>query len=226
MAERNRNIGVILEIGVGAYPFPTNPTMLKSHDGRKLGREFREGSMYIGIDCPPDPDRYWHNIMAFMRGGEDMEPLTQEQREVFHKNLANAQKYFSQDRPMESINFLVADAHYLPFKDGSMDEVFLSNVFGSQLSYHSLELILKNIERVVRPSGKIVIRETGTPQWSWREDMPDMLKKHGFSSVEFVGYGSHGYSELLNTYGATFEDVDRGFKLFQEDMYYCIASRE
>lgn len=218
--------GVVLEIGVGGYPFPVNPTMLESHGGRQLSREFKDGSMYIGKDYPHDPNRYWHNVMAFIVGKEEMEPLTREQREVLHANLARAQTYSFEKKPGESINFLIADAHNLPFRENSVDEVFLNNVFGSQLTNESLEKILENINYVLKPEGQIVIRETGTPQWSWQEQLPDLLAEKGFKVDEMVNHGSKSYSELLDIYGATFEDVDPDINPYgQEMMYYCIASK-
>jgi hypothetical protein len=210
----------VLEIGVGGYPFPPNPTMLESWDGRELDRKFVDGSMYIGIDYFPDPNRYW--IHPFVEE-DSQEPLNDEQRQILIKNLRGVSTYFIQQRTGESIHFLVADAHQLPFPDQSISEVFMSNVIGSQLGYGSVSKILINIERVLSQDGHLVIRETMTPQWSFEDDLEDNLKQHGFQITEMAKFGTDRYNEYLNTYGATREDIDPDWS--RESMYYCTASR-
>jgi SAM-dependent methyltransferase len=225
MIERNENSKVVLEIGVGGHPFPVNPTMLDSHDGRQLNRSFRNGSMYVGIDSLRDPNRYWDSVMAFFQGADLPESSPDEDKRLIIGNLAEVQKMYGELKPDENINFMMADAHNLPFAPNSVDEVFFSNVFGSQLGEDSLEKILSSVSRVIKSDGKVVIRETGTPWWSWPEKLPDFLKENGFEVEEFANYGSPRYQEFLDTYGATFEDVDKESNILIEDMYYCVAKK-
>jgi len=137
MTERNDNSKVVLEIGVGGHPFPVNPTMLDSHDGRQLNQNFKDGSMYIGIDSIRDPNRYWDSIMAFFQGTDLPESSPGEDKKLVIRNL---------------------------------------------------EKILSNVSRVIKPDGKIVIRETGTPWWSWPEKLPDFLKENGFEVEEVANW--------------------------------------
>lgn len=203
MTERDKP-GVVLEIGVGGNIYPVNPTMLMSQDGRQLERTFSHGSIYIGVDCITEPDRYWDSIMSFMLEGWVRAPLSEEERQQFRKDFSSVQSFFKNTRPNENINFIVADAHDLPFRDGCIDEVFLSNVFDSQLEDRSIDRILENVSRVLRPGGRMVIRETATPQWSWQEMLPNTLGGYGFNVEEMVNYGSARYNQLLGIYGATF----------------------
>lgn len=223
MAEREKQ--VVLEIGVGGHPFPVNPTMVESRDGRQLSRNFRGGLVYIGIDNVRDSNRYWDGIMAFLHGIESPEETPEVDKRLVLHNLALAQRKYLLEKPDENINFMVADAHNLPFAPESIDEVFFSNVFGSQLTDDSLKKILSDVSRVMKPNGKIVVRETGTPQWSWRDSLPALLGDYGFEVEEFVNYGNQRYEKLLDTYCATFEDVSTKPHPFREDMYFCIAKK-
>jgi hypothetical protein len=217
MSERKK---IHLEIGVGAYPFPVNPTMIDSRDGRTLERNFTGNSVYVGIDSYPDPNRYWFNFLA---GEEPFAPLTSRQKQLFINNLSQAKSEFSQKKPNENINFLLADAHNLPFAPESVSEVFLSNVFGSQLLDESLGEILTNVSRVLIKDGAVVIRETSTPHWSFPDALPSLLAEYGFKAEEFAKYGTKKYDELLGKYGATYEDLDE--ETFKSDMYFCIAKK-
>lgn len=75
-----------------------------------------------------------------------------------------------------------------PLPPGSADEVFVSNVFGDPLIAYATEssgLLIKEIARITRPSGVVVIRETITPRNTWRLT-PENLITHGLEPIANV----------------------------------------
>lgn len=211
--------GIVLEIGVGAYPLRPNPTMLSSYDGRETMRKFNNGSMYIGIDMPDDPNRYWYN---YIFGEEPRTPLSSEERNILMRQFAGAQKELNAIRPGENMQLMVADGHKTPFKDASIDEVYLSNVIGSQLQSESQTSLLAEVKRILKNTGKIVIRETYTPYNADPDfNLPELLDQFGFEIDELAKFGDQRYGELQDVYGVGEEELDR--QHLRSDMYYCIA---
>ncbi len=63
----------------------------------------------------------------------------------------------------ERVEFLRADAKTLPFPDGSFDRVFMLDVY-EHLHPHEIDSVLKEIHRVLRPGGRLIIH-TGPNTW-------------------------------------------------------------
>lgn len=61
--------------------------------------------------------------------------------------------------------FLRADARRLPLADASADEILLSNLLGyeAKVSPEDRKKIIGEVERVLAPNGKLIIKETITP---------------------------------------------------------------
>ena len=210
---------VVLDLGVGAYPWPPQPTMLQSSDGRELPRHFNGNRVYIGMDMPEDPNRYWVHFFA------DEEPKklpTEDEKKAVTQNLALTQKHFRSLRPEEKLSFMSADGHHIPLRNASVDEVYLCDVLGSQLVNQSANQIMKEVARVIKNSGQVVIRENVTPQWSNVKSLPGDLASFGLEVRECKKYGSSSFDELVNIYGQTFQVTEDD--ILAEDRYFLIAA--
>lgn len=209
---------VVLDLGVGAYPWPPQPTMLQSSDGRELPRHFKDGKIYIGMDMPEDPGRYW---VHFFAGQEPKTPPTDKEKKAVFNNLSLAQQYFRSLQPGENINFMAADGHKIPLKDCSVDEIYLSDVLGSQLLFDSTAKIMREVARVIKKTGQVVIKESVSPQWSNPENLPSDLESFGFEVREHIKYGGTRYDDLLNIYGQTYQVEEDD--ILADERYFLIA---
>lgn len=216
--------GIVLEIGVGSYPYRTHPSMVISLDGRELIRKFDRGSLYIGIDRPDRPEDYWINYAA---GEKPRKPFDDIDREYFLQQLTEIQTRIKKLRPGESANLVIADGHMLPFRDDSVDEVFLSNVVGSQLTEKAEDAIFREIRRVLKSRGKVVIKETLTPHLAFAGGkMADFLLRHGLRVLEVVPFESTRYNELQDTYGVGHEELEEfSDKYLMSFMFYVVAEK-
>ncbi len=216
--------GVILEIGVGSYPYRAHPSMVLSFDNRELVRKFDHGSIYVGIDRPDRPEDYW--IIPWV-GEKPRKPFSNEDKEAFFQNLIDVQRHIRRSKPGESINLVVADGYKLPFRNNSVDEVFLSNVVSSQLSHKAEDAIFAEIDRVLKSDGKVVIRETLTPRLAFAGDkMSDFLLRHGLRLLETAPFGLARYKELQDIYGVGHEEFEEfNDKYDMSYMFYVIAQK-
>lgn len=216
--------GIVLEIGVGSHPYRTHPSMVLSLDNRESIRKFDQGSIYIGIDRPDRPEDYW---IADEMGEEPREPFKEEDKQAFNQQLSDVQRYLKELKPKENINLVVADGHKLPFRDNSVDEVFLSNVVGSQLTRKAEGSIFREIDRVLKSGGKVVIRETLTPHLAFAGvKVSDFLFGHNLRLLEVVSFGSARYEELQGVYGVGHEEMQEfSDKYLMSFMFYVIGEK-
>ena len=111
-----------------------------------------------------------------------------------------------------SINYVVGDARYLPFKNSSFDMVFSYSVL-QHMSKQNVETILSDIERVLCTDGMSLIQ---MPNYLGIRNLQNQLKRRFKEAKNFeVRYWS--ISDLKNTFsdtiGKTTIDVDCFFGL-------------
>ena len=106
---------------------------------------------------------------------------------------------------LKNIEFLVGSAEELPFKDNELDAVRLERVFQH---LNSPELVWKEIKRVLRPGGTLVIVETDwkglsfyTPRFEISDKLIDFLVhkrlNNGMASRKIVSeMVQYGFEEL------------------------------
>ncbi|HUQ84892.1 MAG TPA: hypothetical protein VM077_01075 [Candidatus Limnocylindrales bacterium] len=159
---------VVIEIGHGGNP-------ITSHQVYKGKRA------YIGIESwqrrHPAFDKIWSETLSSIRKRKDENIFFVDQDTGF-KSVNN----------YENNSFGINNGRYdesmveTEFPDGAADEVYLSNVFGDRqvTSGQNTKLLLKEVSRLVDRSGKVVIRESLTPDRSLlsMSDQED-LQNHG-----------------------------------------------
>lgn len=138
-----------------------------------IGAKRFEDTVYIGIDLD---DR---DIKAAKDSSRDG---------VFRKKSK---------QELKNLNFIKADATETPLKDNSVDEVFIGNVAGA-ISNWITKKILGEARRVIKPTGKLVIKETNTPEDL--ELLKNTLMREGFSIEKIVTSNSSDLEEAIDPY--------------------------
>ncbi len=202
--------GLFLEIGVGANDFNAMPTPLVGVDRQATAFDFSGGNQYIGIDMPLQGNRYYRGLHQwFMPDGNlDIDEDAKEESPKICDDLRIVRDRVLPYRPNDSFNFLVADGHKLPLTDGSVSEIYMSNVIGSQMVDNSIEALLSEAKRVIGETGRLTIRENITPHWV-PSNIEEMIAGAGFNSEARVyKYGTPEYAELVRAYGASWQDIE------------------
>lgn len=98
-------------------------------------------------------------------------------------DIANASKT---KEVVTNVEFLVGSADKLPFEDNALDAVRLERVFQH---LHNVEDVWREIKRVLKPNGVLVIVETDwkglsffTPEYVIEKKMNDFLVHHGLNN--------------------------------------------
>jgi hypothetical protein len=123
------------------------------------------------------------------------------------------------------MNLMVADGQSLPMANGSVSEVYLSNVVGSQMGDTDLEKLLKEARRVIGAAGRLTIRENNTPHWV-SPDLNDIVRAAGFvAGLAYYQYGSCEYDELVQQYGVAWSDTDESYEMeeMKREYYFAIS---
>ncbi len=88
-----------------------------------------------------------------------------------------------------NFHFVEADGRNLPLADGSIDEVYVGNLFGEPSRGQKSKLeILPELNRILSENGQVVVAETLTPKATpfSLEELPGILDKEGFEIVDLV----------------------------------------
>ncbi len=88
-----------------------------------------------------------------------------------------------------NFHFVEADGRSLPIADGSIDEVYVGNLFGEPSRNQSLKLeLFPELKRILSDNGQIVVAETLTPKAATfnLDELPGILDKQGFEIVDLV----------------------------------------
>ena len=145
------------------------------------GAVLEDHDIYIGLDC----DEIVINSTLIQYGMEGL-----------------------QDSGKHKFFFIHADAAKVPLRQGSVDTVYFSNVFGSPAERR--EEFLSEASRVIKPTGQIVIFENITPEdaddWLAPESpskvtLKDKLKENHFEIVEKIGPTDPGWESKLKEFG-------------------------
>lgn len=132
-------------------------------------RKFGENETYIGID----------------RNRENVEHA----EELSKLNFPDAKNLY----------FIQADAAKLPLGDATADEVFLGNVLGdNSIMPTAKDKFIEEIKRVLKESGKIIIKETNTP--APLKYLRDLLRKHGLYVEKGVTAQSTEWPAIISQY--------------------------
>ncbi|MHB8871377.1 MAG: class I SAM-dependent methyltransferase [Candidatus Doudnabacteria bacterium] len=98
-------------------------------------------------------------------------------------------QHLNNSRYPDNFHFVEADGKDLPIADGSIDEVYVGNLFGepSQGQKSKLE-ILPELKRILSDNGEVVLAETLTPKATpfSLDELPSILDKYGFEVVDLV----------------------------------------
>lgn len=220
--------GIYLEVGVGGDMFTPNPTMLMP--GTRGSRQFVDGAHYVGVDYPKDPQRYWIEDLAYYMGDEEALIQARTPGDIMrvYAALRGVQNIIRSVCDGESIQFMVADGERLPLADDSVNEVYACDVFGSQLKRPSIERLVTESHRVLRPGGRLVVRECFTPRWNGPENLRCSLEERGLRIAQVVKFGSAEYETLAGEYGTTqYENpaTNPDFDEHAKDMYFCVATK-
>ncbi len=141
--------------------------------GRK---EFGSNDVYIGIDLAEES----------VRGA----------REYVKDAAAAAER---DESGKNNLFFLSADAKSLPLREKSVDELYFGNVFGyPAIEPPELLNFLSEARRVLKSSGKIIIKENNTP--ADLEFLRKMLKQKGFAVKKLVRAGDKNWEEEISLY--------------------------
>lgn len=123
-----------------------------------------------------NPENKQHKYFILDIGSGEFPMIAQSTTESF--NLFNLNKvYIGLDIDMQELkrgekisikkrneNFIQGDGIALPFSDSSINEIFLSNIFGDpRIKSETLMLIMKEVNRVLKKDGLLKISETSTP---------------------------------------------------------------
>ncbi len=88
-----------------------------------------------------------------------------------------------------NFHFVEADGRDLPIADGSIDEVYVGNLFGEPSRDQSLKLeLLPELKRILSENGQVVVAETLTPKAATfsLDELPALLDKQGFEIIDLV----------------------------------------
>lgn len=215
--------GVYIELGVGANDFPTNPTMLVDEAGNIGPRHFINGAHYVGLDRPYIAGSYRDDVRdRLIDEIESTGGRKYSTRRTIGK-LAAAMDYLTTVRPNESITFMAADAHNLPFPDESIRGVYAGDVLSSQLATHSIANILSEVRRVLQPDGTFVTRECFTPHWYNEAHLRSTATEAGLKVISTAYYGSSTYQDLASEFGATIFEISPYHK--SKDFMYFATMR-
>jgi ubiquinone/menaquinone biosynthesis C-methylase UbiE len=91
----------------------------------------------------------------------------------------------TENSEIRNIELLNKSAYELPFKDGSLDLVFMVTVFQE---IPDKQRVLKEIQRVLKPSGILAISEwLVDPDYPWKSTTRRQVEKAGFKFEGFSG---------------------------------------
>lgn len=207
----------------------TNPNFIMveiGHGGNPIAvhQEFKDKRAYVGIESwqrrHPAFDKLWAETLSSIR--------QRKKENVF---------FLDQDTGIKSINsyennsFGINNGRYdenkveTAFPDGTVDEVYLSNVFGDRqvASEQNTKLLLKEVSRIVDKNGKIVIRESITPERSLlnMDDYED-LKQAGLETKAkyYVDSDPKEWIILEKAYRGSHNPIG-----ISPDSYYLILSK-
>ena len=199
---------LFLEIGVGANDFVIMPTPLVGVDSRPGEIDFEKEHFYLGVDMPLVPERSWRDIHAWFIGSDfDYDQDAVQSIDSIVKEMNDAKDIVSSYRPNALAAFAIADCQALPLRSESVSEVYMSNVLGSQINDDAIEAMLLEVNRVLKSTGRLVIRENITPQWV-PEDLDKMLIESGFySPMNKYGFSDQTHKDLVKRYGASWQDT-------------------
>ena len=118
---------------------------------------------------------------------------------------------------------MVADGHYLPFVNGSIAEVYMSNVVGSQMTDSSVQKLLGESHRVLRGGGRLTLRENITPAWV-SKDLGRYVVEADFNrGLTRYDHDSPEHAQLVELYGLAPHDEGPGYK---DDHFFAVAVKE
>ncbi len=140
---------------------------------------FKEHEIYIGIDTDYQALKISKDLSDF---------FAKRKKEIGKINEKN-------------IFFLRGSAEKLPFEDNFVDEIFIGNVIGySRISLKVKDKILKEIERVLKENGLLIIKETLTP-FNFDELINYFKEKDiNFELEKVVNYRNENFKKELLKY--------------------------
>ena len=110
-------------------------------------------------------------------------------------------KKVASERPDENIQFSIGDAEHLGLPDGSVQELYMSNVINAPVDENTRHDILAEAHRVISRNGELVVR-VNWHQDEWPESgMVTLLCAHGFAVVRSVTSTDAEYNRLEDQYG-------------------------
>ena len=229
--------GDVLELGVGtgrnfAYYNPSTCRSVTaidfSYEMLKFAREKLEkdhSSSAVLRYFPSSPNTLSLSslsptLRAFATAQSQSQPISSTVSTIY---LSPASPIFNTSPPKEEknqkiiFNFEQADARCLPFSDNSFDTVV--ETF-SICSYEEPIESLKEIQRVVKPNGKVLLLEHGQSTWGWLvKFMEKNLMGH---VVKFGCYWNRDIEHLVRESGLYIDECKRSQF---GTLYYIIASK-
>lgn len=94
----------------------------------------------------------------------------------------------------ENLTFVEADGTALPFKDNSIDEIYIGNLFGLISKDQQKKLgIFSEVRRVLSEKGLGIIDESYTPRHApfTLEQLPQLLNQYGLEVVDVITPEDH-----------------------------------
>ncbi len=217
MTERNN----VLEIGVGANDFVPMPTILVGVD-RVIPSRIQDNPFYVGIDAPLATNRYYRDMHRWFVGSEVVDEDCRQTVDEIALAFQSVKKQVGDFRKADKFHFMVTDGLFLPFRNAAFDEVYMSNVLGSQMHDSAVEKLIEESRRVLGPMGRLVARENVTPQWV-SEDIDEIVQTAGFDRPEIHKFGTAEYDGMVKHYGASWQDIEPVDEFMIDDFFFMTA---
>lgn len=146
---------ITLEIGAGNGTQNWTPLTDRRH--------FAANEQYIGVDI----------------GGRMVSNISKELVDETDHDMRKKWQDIVKSRPEEALRFIQADGTNLPFKNESVDEIVMSNVFGWGAEEEILPNLLHEADRVLKSQGQIIIHDNITPLHVSDEDLKTVIHNAG-----------------------------------------------
>ena len=120
-------------------------------------------------------------------------------------SLATVNRNAKLERVSDKTTFQYGSATEIPFEDNKFHIVNLSSVLHEVHDYESKERAMKEIHRVLKPKGVLLIGEWNRYSWQLilysgilcmvfqrRKYWDDLIRKQGFTILNYVNFGGYG----------------------------------
>jgi len=170
----------------------------------------------------------------FLEIGPDLSPVPMVGKRKFDGNnyyvgidinadSVESDKKRAESHGMKNVSFAQGDGRKMPFADETVDEVFLSNVFGSPKVANdekTINLLFNEISRVCQKNGILIIKETNTPEAMHYDKIKEIAEQYGFTVEQMVRKGDENWDEMIELYSTG------GFRYIESQESYIVSLKK